>query len=217
MFFQRRSKSPTELSDEELLARYRQHGAVADLGELYERHMPEVFAVCRRYLRADADAQDAVMQLFELLVDKLRQHEVGNFPAWLHATARNHCLMALRARQRPGPDRGSALVLHFPDAAGMESAVAGHLTEDDPAEAAFTEARLQALEHALTTLPAGQQRCLELFFLEKKCYRTISEETGFDLNTVKSHLQNGKRNLRRYLESTPPPTPTTPFSADATC
>lgn len=202
MFFRRRPKLPSELSDAELLVRYRQHGDVADLGVLYERHMPEVFAICRRYLRSgDADAQDAVMQLFEQLVEKLRRHEVENFPAWLHATARNHCLLLLRARQRPGPDRGGALVLHFPDAAGMESAVAGHLADDDPAEAELTEARLQQLEHALATLPDGQRRCLELFFLEKKCYRTIAQETGLDLNAVKSHLQNGKRNLRRHLES----------------
>ncbi|MBC8084431.1 MAG: sigma-70 family RNA polymerase sigma factor [Hymenobacter sp.] len=213
MFFKRRPKSPTELSDEELLARYRQHGVVADLGVLYERHMAEVFAVCRRYLGpGDADAQDAVMQLFELLVDRLRRHEVENFPAWLYATARNHCLMALRARQRPGPDRGGALVLRFPDAAGMESVVAGHLADDDPAEALFTEARLQALEHALATLPDGQRRCLELFFLEKQCYHAICQATGYDLKAVKSHLQNGKRNLRRYLESVPP---TTSFSSDA--
>jgi RNA polymerase sigma factor (sigma-70 family) len=213
MFFKRRPKLPAELSDAELLARYRQHGEVTDLGVLYERHMPEVFAICRRYLGpGDADAQDAVMQLFEQLVDKLRVHEVENFPAWLHATARNHCLMVLRARQRPGPDRGGALVLHFPDAADMESVVAEHLEPDDPDEATFTEARLQALEHALAALPDGQRRCLELFFLEKKCYRDISQETGFDLNSVKSHLQNGKRNLRRYLESAPP---TTSFTSDA--
>jgi RNA polymerase sigma-70 factor (ECF subfamily) len=214
MFFKRRPKSPTELSDEELLVRYRQQGAVADLGVLYERHMPEVFAICRRYLGSsgEADAQDAVMQLFEVLVEKLRHHEVDNFPAWLHATARNHCLMALRARQRPGPDRGGALVLHFPDAAGMESVVAEHLQDDDPEEAIVTEARLQALEHALGALPGGQRRCLELFFLEKKCYRHISQETGYDLNTVKSYLQNGKRNLKRLLESS---SPTTSLSSDA--
>lgn len=213
MFFRRRPVAPTELSDVQLLARYRSEGAVTDLGVLYERHMPEVFAICRRYLRDDADAQDAVMQLFEQLVDKLRRHEVDNFPAWLHATARNHCLMLLRARQRPGPDRGGGLVLHFPDAASMESAVAGHLDDDDPQEAEFNEARLQALEHALATLPDGQRRCLELFFLEKKCYRDIAQETGYDLNSVKSHLQNGKRNLRRHLES-PPSTPSS-FSSDA--
>ncbi|WP_324674051.1 sigma-70 family RNA polymerase sigma factor [Hymenobacter sp. GOD-10R] len=199
MFFKRRPKSPAELSDEELLVRYRRQGDVADLGALYERHMPAVFAICRRYLRPDEDAQDAVMQLFEKLVVTLRQHEVSNFSAWLHTTARNHCLMQLRARQRAGPESGP-LVLHFPDAAAVESAPAAHLG-DEADDLALTEERLQAMEHALAELPDGQRRCLELFYLQKKCYREIADETGFDLGLVKSHLQNGKRNLKRSLES----------------
>jgi RNA polymerase sigma-70 factor (ECF subfamily) len=166
--------------------------------------MVTVLAICRRYLRDEDDAKDSVMQLFEKLVVSLRRHEVDNFPAWLHTTARNHCLVLLRARQRAGPDSGSALVLHFPDAAGMESAVAAHLPVDDPDEAALIEERLQALELALAELPPAQRRCLELFYLEKQCYRTIATITGFELGLVKSHLQNGKRNLKRYLESSSP-------------
>ena len=214
MFFNRRPSLPTALSDAELLARYRARGEVADLGVLYERHMAEVFAVCRRYLGpGDADAQDAVMHLFEELVEKLRRHEVANLGAWLHTLARNHCLMVLRARQRPGPDRGGTRVLHFAAAADMESVMAGHQTADDPTEAAALEAHLQALEQGLTVLPAGQRRCLELFYLQKKCYHAISQETGYDLSTVKSYLQNGKRNLRRHLESAPPPPSLSPDAA----
>ena len=64
MLFRRRATpAPTAaLSDQEILARYRQGGDVAALGLLYERHLPEVFAVCRRYLAPpDEDAQDATM------------------------------------------------------------------------------------------------------------------------------------------------------------
>jgi len=206
MFFRRRSTLPAALSDEELLRRYRVGGDVADLGVLYDRHLTEVFAICRRYLRPDEDAEDAVMHLFEQLVTKLRQHEVSNFPAWLHATTRNHCLMVLRARQRAGPAAGGALVVHFPDAADMESATYAHLMAESISDAQLVEERLQALEHALTDLPLEQRRCLELFFFEKKCYQEISIETGFDLKQVKSYLQNGKRNLKRYLEPATPPT-----------
>ncbi|MBO3270284.1 RNA polymerase sigma factor [Hymenobacter defluvii] len=207
MFFRRHSTLPASLSDKELLHRYRVSGDVADLGTLYDRYLAEVFAICRRYLRPDEEAEDAVMQLFEQLVVKLRQHEVSNFPAWLYATVRNHCLMILRAQQRAGPAAGGPLVVHFPDAAGMESAAHWHLPEEDT-DAYLTEERLQALEQALIDLPSEQRRCLELFFLEKKCYRDIAAETGFDLKQVKSYLQNGKRNLKRYLESTAPPTAT---------
>ncbi|MBH8558824.1 RNA polymerase sigma factor [Hymenobacter negativus] len=209
MFF-RRSSSPAAaapLSDQELLARYRMHGNVADLGQLYDRYLPEAFAVCRRYLAPpDEDAQDAAMQLFEHLVKVLRTHAPENFPAWLHTTARNHCLMQLRARKRAGPSAGP-LVLSFPDAADVELAAARHLPDEQAAaeDAETAELRLQSIEAALAELPPAQRRCLELFYLEKKSYREIATETGLELNLVRSHLQNGKRMLRRQLE--PPPTP----------
>ena len=209
--FSRRAPSAAAapLSDQELLARYRLHGAVADLGVLYDRYLPEAFAVCRRYLAPpDEDAQDAAMQLFEHLVKVLRTHAPDNFPAWLHTTARNHCLMQLRARKRQGPSAGP-LILTFPDAADVETAAARHRVDAEDAadaaeEAEAAETRLQNVEAALVQLPAAQRRCLELFYLEKKCYRDIATETGLELNLVRSHLQNGKRMLRRQLE---PPTP----------
>ena len=221
MFFRRSSSAAaTPLSDQELLARYRAHGDVADLGCLYDRYLPEAFAVCRRYLAPpDEDAQDAAMQLFERLVKVLRTHAPDNFAAWLHTTARNHCLMQLRARKRAGPSAGP-LILSFPDAADVESAAARHLPDEAAAaeEAADAEQRLQTVEAALNQLPPAQRRCLELFYLEKKSYREIAAETGLDLNLVRSHLQNGKRMLRRQLDPpdvaptaaarlTPPPAP----------
>ena len=216
MFFRRSSppaatalSSTIPLSDQELLARYRLRGDVADLGLVYDRYLPEAFAVCRRYLAPpDEDAQDAVMQLFEHLVKALRTHAPDNFPAWLHTTARNHCLMQLRARKRAGPSAGP-LILSFPDATDVETAAARHLVVEEGAaeDAEDTEARLQSMEEALAQLPAAQRRCLELFYLEKKCYRDIATETGLELNLVRSHLQNGKRMLRRQLEP-PSPAPT---------
>jgi len=217
--FLRRSPSAAAapLSDQELLARYRAHGDVADLGQLYDRYLPEAFAVCRRYLAPpDEDAQDATMQLFEHLVKVLRTHSPDHFPAWLHATARNYCLMQLRARKRAGP-RAGPLIISFPDAADVETAAARHLPSeaDEAAAAEEAETRLQSVEMALAQLPPAQRCCLELFYLEKKCYRDIETETGLEINLVRSHLQNGKRMLRRQLEPpappehpTPPPLPT---------
>lgn len=202
LFRRRATVVPTAvLSDQEVLARYRQTGSVADLGMLYERHLPEVFAVCRRYLAPpDEDAQDATMHLFEHLVTKLRTHVPDNFSAWLYTTARNHCLMELRARQRGTASGGPLLLL--PDAADVELAAARHLpdaaTESD--DSAQREADLQALEQALSQLPAEQRRCLELFYLEEKSYQEIVATTGLAVNLVKSHLQNGRRMLKRSMQ-----------------
>ena len=181
-----------------MLARYRQGGEVDDLGVLYERHLPDVFAVCRRYLAPpDEDAQDAAMHLFEQLVTKLRTHAPDNFAAWLYTTARNYCLMELRARQRGTASGGPLLLL--PDAVDVENAAARHLpnAHAEAEEAHQHEADLQALELALSQLPAEQRRCLELFYMEEKSYQEIVAATGLALNLVKSHLQNGRRMLKR--------------------
>ncbi|NML65766.1 sigma-70 family RNA polymerase sigma factor [Hymenobacter sp. RP-2-7] len=203
MFFRRRpvaSPPPAWATDQVVLARYRQGGDVAELGALYERYLPEVFAVCRRYLAPpDEDAQDATMQLFEHLVVKLRTHAPENFGAWLYATARNHCLMELRARQRGTASGGPLLLL--PEAQDLELA-ALHQLPDALREAEETtqhEADLQALEAALGQLPPEQRRCLELFYLEEKSYAEIATLTALPLNLVKSHLQNGRRMLKREL------------------
>lgn len=202
VFFRRRASAvlAAAFSDQEVLARYRQGGDVGALGLLYERHLPEVFAVCRRYLAPpDEDAQDATMQLFEQLVVKLRTHAPDNFPAWLYTTARNFCLMELRARQR-GTASGGPLVL-VPEASDVENAAARHLPDAgaEAEEASQHEDDLQALELALSQLPPEQRRCLELFYLEEKSYQEIVAATGLALNLVKSHLQNGRRMLKRTL------------------
>jgi RNA polymerase sigma factor (sigma-70 family) len=62
------------------------------------------------------------------------------------------------------------------------------------------EEQLQDLEKALNHIPEAQKTCIDLFYLQKKCYQEIAAITGYDLHKVKSYIQNGKRNLKIYLE-----------------
>ncbi len=59
--------------------------------------MDLLYGVCLKYLKEPESAKDAVMQLFEELTKKLRQHQVENVKSWLHTLAKNHCLMQLRS------------------------------------------------------------------------------------------------------------------------
>jgi RNA polymerase sigma-70 factor (ECF subfamily) len=56
------------------------------------------------------------------------------------------------------------------------------------------------LQAALQQLSKEQQVCVTLFYLEKKSYTEISGKTGYSMMQVKSHIQNGKRNLKLLLE-----------------
>jgi RNA polymerase sigma-70 factor (ECF subfamily) len=57
------------------------------------------------------------------------------------------------------------------------------------------------VQEAVGQLPGEQKLCLSLLYLEDKSYRDISETTGYSLNQVKSYVQNGKRNLRNYMQN----------------
>ena len=62
------------------------------------------------------------------------------------------------------------------------------------------EQSIVKLEECIETLVGAQKQCVKLFYLQEKCYRDIADETGFDLNQVKSYIQNGKRNLKNCME-----------------
>jgi RNA polymerase sigma factor (sigma-70 family) len=64
------------------------------------------------------------------------------------------------------------------------------------------EKKLVALNQALTQLNQEQRTCVQLIYLENKSYKEIADITGMEINHIKSHIQNGKRNLKILLEST---------------
>lgn len=195
--FLKRFRRPKLTTDLEYVAAYRATGDLAVLGELYERHMELVYAVCYNYLRDEDEAKDAVMHLFEQLVTDLHRHDVQQFQPWLHSVARNYCLMQLRKKQAH-----PMAALHTHDSFdGLPDELLALANEelDQPQ----LEENLIHMEACLQTLPPEQRSCLTLFYLEQKSYTDVAHETGYDLKQVKSYLQNGRRNLKLCMSKQP--------------
>src|SRR5690606_10049855 len=131
--------------------------------------------------------KDAVMHIFEELVQKLRQHEVENFRSWLYTLAKNHCLMQLRT------PRNLKTVEFNP--AVMQSEEPVHLNG-----MLYNEEQFKALELCLGGLSGEQRKTVELFYLENKSYNEIAALTGLEWNKVRSTIQNGRRNLKTCME-----------------
>ena len=174
-------------SDQELIQRYRQTADLQLLAVLYQRYMHLVYGVCFKYFRDGEESKDAVMNIFEELVEKLKKHEVDNFRSWLHVLAKNHCLMQLRKKNR---FRTTDI-----DTSIMQSAEELHHNGVRDREEQLTQ-----MEDCMETLPDEQKRSVRLFYLENKCYNEIAEITGLEWNKVRSQIQNGKRNLRLCME-----------------
>lgn len=182
--------SRDRLSDRELVERYRYSFDTAYIGILFQRYAHLLFGVCMKYLGNEERAKDAVMEVFEKVMRELRRHDVEEFKPWICAVTRNHCLMGIRS-DKVTTQKHDGYVHHL--WAIVETDEPLHLNGQR------IEAEDRALHKAIDDLNEGQRQCIRLFYFERMSYEEIAETTGQNLKQVKSHLQNGKRNLKLKL------------------
>lgn len=150
---------------------------------LLDEYSGLIYGLCLKYLKDQDTAKDAVMDIFEKLIIKLKTEEIQHFKSWLYIVSKNHCLMELRKK---GLEYSSD---------NMELPSSVHLNEEDS-----LEQDLVALEECIEELKFDQKECVKAFFLARKSYQTIALDTGYELKKIKSYIQNGKRNLKNCLE-----------------
>jgi RNA polymerase sigma factor (sigma-70 family) len=177
----------TELPDTALVAAFKQEGDQQWLAVLYQRYAGLLFGVCLKYLKEVEAAQDACTDIYEELVIKLRKHEVDNFKGWLHVLAKNHCLQKLRAGKKLPTTELPEQFMQLEDNWHLEEVMA-------------KEASLTAMQNCIDQLTPDQKAMVELFYLQEKCYNEITDITGLSWNTVRSHIQNGRRNLKNCMD-----------------
>jgi RNA polymerase sigma factor (sigma-70 family) len=185
----RTGESTRDPSDEDLILMYLESENKEIIGVLFERYTHLVYGICLRYLGDHEKSRDAVMEIFESLFEKLSIHEVSNFKSWLYSVSRNYCLMDLRK---------SGTIHRLKEHIVSENEEA---CEVHPEFQTDTELCSGLLTTAVNSLKNEQCVCIRMMYFQDKSYRDISNLTGFTINQVKSHIQNGKRNLKIYLLS----------------
>ena len=175
------------MTDRELLDRYYADGNNIWLGLLLERYTLMLLGVCMKYMRQEEEAKDCVQQVFVKIITELPKYKVEYFSSWIYTIARNHCLMRLRDRHGHPTAITDNMLFSWDEDMGKQP----HLEKDQ---------RLELMVQALEELAKDQKRCVISFYLEKKSYQEIAGATGLTLMQVKSHIQNGKRNLKGLME-----------------
>lgn len=189
MFF--RKKKVTGVDDLELVELYQSSHDKHYVGELYQRYSHLVYGLCLGYFDDRETARDAVLQLFEKLFEQLKKHKPDNFKVWLTFVARNHCISEIRKQKT----RSGRQEEYLKD----EEALQEGMEEPGSSPVDAKELSLQQLEAAVQQLGEEQRTCIELFYFKEKSYKEICDLTGLSDKQVKSHLQNGKRNLKIML------------------
>ena len=176
--------SNPHITDDELLNQFINTSNQEFLGQLYSRYISLVYGLCLKYLQHIEDAEDAVTNIYEELTQKIDKYQISNFKTWLYSVSKNYCLQIMRKQKKQ--------IFEEIDTKFMESDEFEHLLID----VNENKEKENALNYCLTTLPDEQRNCIIHFFFKDFSYSDIVKKTGFELNKVKSYIQNGKRNLK---------------------
>jgi len=148
---------------------------------LYDKYKQDMYGVCRRYIKDDLDAEDAMIQGFYKAFTRLEQYSgQGSFGGWLRRIMINEALMFLRKFN---------LNLSLEKAKQVASAEVNM-------EQTFAE---QDILKLLDKLPAGYRAVFNLYAIEGYAHKEIAEELGISVNTSKSQLLKARKRLQQLL------------------
>ncbi|MGB8325726.1 MAG: sigma-70 family RNA polymerase sigma factor [Candidatus Acidiferrum sp.] len=180
--------APGKTDPTELIVRARTGDADA-WGDLYREYAPAIFRFCRRAMPTREDAEDATMEIFMKLRDKLAQYDEGrSFTAWLYKVAANHCWDLLRRRklrQDKETEDVTEVPLETPDANQLE-----HLIEERTSE---------EVRKALDKLGVRARMALVMRYYSDMSYDEIADALGVRRAFVGVVLLRARHELRQAL------------------
>lgn len=189
------------LSDESILQKFKETGENSFIGMLFKRYAHLVCGLCYKYIPDEQEAEDKMMEIFELVIKKINNQEIKYFKSWLYMVSKNFLLRELEKK------KGLGKVIHFDEekkslVESVELLNNTYLNDTVDGEIeirgnTFSEEKMRS---AVNLLSEDQKICIQLFYYDKLSYQEISNQTGLDLNMVKSHIQNGKKRLKTIMQ-----------------
>jgi RNA polymerase sigma-70 factor (ECF subfamily) len=183
-----------ELSDEELVARYRSAtgpAAEALLNQLFERHHSRVAAWCYRItgnIESAADyAQDVFLKALQHL-DSFRAQ--SKFTTWLYSIARNHCFDAMKAQAAAAVQPGESALEQVED-----------LNADFAATFDRREAEEVVRQLIRESLDETETKVMTLHYVNEVPLDAVTRLLGLsNASGAKAYVVSARRKLARAFE-----------------
>jgi RNA polymerase sigma-70 factor (ECF subfamily) len=183
-----RMSAPGKTEPTELIVRART-GDTQAWGDLYREYAPAIFRFCRRAMPTREDAEDATMEIFMKLRDKLIQYDQSrSFTAWLYKVAANHCWDLLR-RRRIRQDKETEDVTEIP----LEA------PEPNQLEKLIEERTSEEVRRALDKLGLRARMALVMRYYSDMSYDEIADALGVRRAFVGVVLLRARHELRQAL------------------
>jgi RNA polymerase sigma-70 factor, ECF subfamily len=183
-----RMSAPGKTEPTELIVRARA-GDTQAWGDLYREFAPAIFRFCRRAMPTREDAEDATMEIFMKLRDKLAQYDQSrSFTAWLYKVSANHCWDMLR-RRRVRQDKETEDVTEIP----LEA------PEPNQLEKLIEERTSEEVRRALDKLGLRARMALVMRYYSDMSYDEIADALGVRRAFVGVVLLRARHELRQAL------------------
>jgi RNA polymerase sigma-70 factor (ECF subfamily) len=192
----------TDPADEDLVAR-----AVAGdepaFETLVERHQHRAYALARRLVGSDGDAQDVLQESFLSVYRKLGSFRgEARFSTWLHRIVTNAALMHLRARARRPQEPLDAFLPRF-DGEGRHAQEPADLDAAGQAADRLDRATLaERAREGVLRLPELYRAAFVLRDLEELPTGEVAERLGVGPDVVRQRVHRARLLLRGYLGDT---------------
>jgi RNA polymerase sigma-70 factor (ECF subfamily) len=193
----------SQLSDEELMSRYREEGQAAVFNELIHRYERELYRYLARYLGDPTGAEDVFQNTFLQVHLKRGLFENGRpFRPWLYAIATHQAVDALRKA-----GRHPTVSLDQRVNASRSDSDAGHLIdllvsdEGGPLAELQESERQQWVRESIARLPDTLRQTLILAYHQDLKYREIAEILKIPVGTVKSRLHAALDKLQQMARA----------------
>jgi RNA polymerase sigma-70 factor (ECF subfamily) len=151
--------------------------------ELYKLFSSKLFALCLKYSRNYAEAEDNLQDAFMTIFKKISQYEhKGSFEGWLKRIVVNTALLRYRGK-------------------GVFSIVNEEQIEDVSIEVEDDTIDIDFLLKSIQELPNRYRLVFNLYVLDGYSHKEIGEMLGIATGTTKSNLARARMILKNKIEN----------------
>ena len=156
---------------------------------LYQKYARSLFAVCLRYSRNTAEAEDLLQDVFLKVFSSLKDYRgEGPLEAWLTRIVINLAL----SRYRKEKQYITTEMVELPDTA-----------EEDPTDeflTFFSKDNCQHILRLIQELPSGYRQVFNLYVFEAYSHRDIANLLGITESTSRTQLHKAKIMLKGKIK-----------------
>lgn len=149
--------------------------------KLYEHYAGRFFTTCKRYLKSDEDAEEALVDSFYIIFTKIEQlRDFQVFEAWAKKIVVNECLQKLRKKEQ------------------LSISIDENSIEI-PAQEVNSSGEKEILS-LLNFLPEGCRTIFNLFAVEGYPHKEIAQMLSITEGTSKSQVNFARKKLQELLK-----------------